>query len=196
MSSRVALFLETLILIVLPLTLLQFHPALFQYRILVMALSLIYVIFISLKAKISLTQMGFTRPKPSLLKAVIPVLLVSFFVAYFLPLHLSNILFDSTIFSKIFFIPIYLFISVPLQELIFRGFYISRLELVSKNRTFLILHSSIIFALIHLPFHSLPILIGTFFLGVYLAYLFLQQRNIWILMLIHAFMIYFVLLSK
>jgi membrane protease YdiL (CAAX protease family) len=189
MSSRVALFLETAVLFFLSI-------ALFKYRIPLMFISLTYIWFFISRQHFTLKKLGFKWPKLSEFLPIIPVLIISWMLPQLFNLKVGSIILHNQPLPLAIFIPIYLFISVPLQEFIFRGFYISRLELVSKNRTFLIIYSSVIFALIHLPFHSLPILIGTFFLGIYLAYLFLQQRNIWILMLIHAFMIYFVLLSK
>ncbi|PJC81386.1 hypothetical protein CO007_04960 [Candidatus Roizmanbacteria bacterium CG_4_8_14_3_um_filter_36_10] len=56
--------------------------------------------------------------------------------------------------SVLFSAMTYVFISVPLQEFIYRGFYISRLELVSQNKTFLKLYSAVIFMLIHTAFDN------------------------------------------
>ncbi len=197
MTARVTLLIETLLLFFLPLTLLQLYPPLFQLRIPFLAIGLIYVFFFSYKAKFTPKQLGLTWPKLQDLMSLIPLLLLILILPHFfsfqetgsIVLHAQNLPIN-------IYIPVYIFLSVPIQEIIFRGFYITRLELISKNHLFLMLFSSLIFALLHLPFHSISIIIGTFILGLYTAYCFIHQRNIWVPCIIHASMIYFVLLSK
>ncbi|KKR09864.1 MAG: Abortive infection protein [Parcubacteria group bacterium GW2011_GWA2_39_18] len=99
--------------------------------------------------------------------------------------ELSNILVKKGSFLS--FVIIYSLLSVPLQEFIFRGFYLSRLELVSKNRLFLIFYSALIFMLIHTPFKSIPLDIGAFILGLWWADNFLRYRNLFSIVLIHLF---------
>lgn len=76
------------------------------------------------------------------------------------------------------FIPIYLLISIPLQELIFRGFFITRLRLISKNSLFLIIFSALIFTLAHASFGQPLILPFAFLFGTLLGTLFIKYDNI------------------
>ena len=74
---------------------------------------------------------------------------------------------------------LYVLISVPLQELIFRGFLIKRISLVSRNSMFVIIYTSIVFALAHLFFANYRLAIATFFVSLWWTSLFLKHRNMW-----------------
>ncbi len=80
----------------------------------------------------------------------------------------------------------YVVVSVPMQELVFRGYGITRLEQFWSNKRFLILGSSLIFGVVHWPFGSWEFVLGSFILGVYLAINFIRYRNLYTTMLIHA----------
>lgn len=76
-------------------------------------------------------------------------------------------------------------ISVPIQELVFRGYLVSRLEQIVANKWLIIAVSAVIFGLIHLPFGSLALTIGSVGFGVYLGANFKSYRNIFSLMVVH-----------
>lgn len=80
----------------------------------------------------------------------------------------------------------YVVISVPIQELIFRGYFINRLKQVTRNRYLLILSSALIFSAIHAPFGISLVTIGSFLLGIFLADNFLRFRNLFTVMLAHG----------
>lgn len=80
----------------------------------------------------------------------------------------------------------YLFFSVPMQELIFRGYLISRLEFVTINKLWLIAISSILFMSSHIPFGNIGFVIGSGFLGILYSYHFLRYRNLISIMISHS----------
>lgn len=191
-ASKFFLLIETGYLIFFPLLLLQFHPELFQFRVVVMIISLIYIAWVAQRQRISLQKMGFTRNIQRGVAISIPAVIIAagltLLAHQFVPIFFALVTFAKQVGkqSPIAFLIIYVLVSVPLQEIIFRGFYISRLELISKNKLFLALYSSVIFALVHLPFGNMSMLLPVFFLGLCLAYHFIHYRNISALMFIHA----------
>lgn len=90
----------------------------------------------------------------------------------------------------------YILLSVPIQEIIHRGYFITRLEQITNNRNLLILFSALFFAIAHVSFGALFITLGSFLIGVVFADNFLRFRNLYVLMLSHLiiglFLIYFI----
>ena len=80
----------------------------------------------------------------------------------------------------------YIFVSAPLQEFVYRGYLVSRLEIVSRNTIFIKLYSAIIFMVIHTPFHNWFLPLGSLILGLFWTGNFLQYRNVYALMLSHT----------
>jgi membrane protease YdiL (CAAX protease family) len=191
-ASKWFLLIETIYLIVFPLLFLHFLPGFYKFRILAMIASLIYIGTVIQLQNLQFPQMGFTKHwKKGLSETVVPltsmgILLIITNIVYPHFFLIQVIADEVKIFPQSFFIPIYMFISVPLQEFIFRGFYIRRLELVSKNKWFLIFYSAFIFMLIHLPFGHVFMIGSSFLLGLYLAYHFVKFRNIYVLFFVHA----------
>jgi len=80
----------------------------------------------------------------------------------------------------------YLLISVPIQELAFRGYFITRLEQFTHHRLILILIPSFVFGISHAPFGSWFITLGSMIFSIPLAINFLRYRNLYTLMFAHA----------
>jgi membrane protease YdiL (CAAX protease family) len=80
----------------------------------------------------------------------------------------------------------YVFISIPIQEFLFRGVYIPRLEKLPFGSQFAILWSSIVFGYSHTIFVNKWFALGAFVFGLPLAINFAKNRNIWALILSHA----------
>ena len=99
-----------------------------------------------------------------------------------------RILEDVIQYGRVFGLFFYIMISVPLQEIIFRGFYITRLEFVSKNELFLKLWSAIVFAAIHIPFGNWYLVGISFLYGIWTAGVFIKFRNLYAIMAAHALM--------
>ncbi len=80
----------------------------------------------------------------------------------------------------------YIVISVPVQELIFRGYVVNRLEQFSTDKTFVVLVSTFIFSAIHWPFGSLLMTVGSFVFGIFLSHNFIKFRNLYSVIIIHS----------
>lgn len=163
----------------------------YQIRIFIYIFSFFYLVFILKLISFSQKQLGLTKKSfLSSLKSITPVvilfLLLLPLVRIFCPsLFDLSLQYDSirSILLRGFY---YSIISVPVQELIFRAYVINRLEQFSLNRHFLIVVSSLIFALAHWPFGSTPMVLGTFVLGIFLSVNFLKYRNIFTPMIVHS----------
>lgn len=83
-------------------------------------------------------------------------------------------------------IGLYVGLSVPLQELVFRGIMIKRLELILQNSWLIIGMSAGIFALAHVIFKSPMIVVITFLGGLVWGWLFVRYRNLWPIQISHA----------
>jgi uncharacterized protein len=71
------------------------------------------------------------------------------------------------------------------EELIFRGYLMSRLNLLFKNNYIPIILSSFLFGIAHYGYESIPKIITVFFIGLVFALHYHFYRNIKILILIH-----------
>ena len=80
------------------------------------------------------------------------------------------------------------------EEFIFRGYLLPRIELLSGNRWIAIVLSSLLFGLAHLRYWSLVNLIVPFFIGILFAVYYSKYKQLGVLILCH-FIIDFYLLS-
>jgi hypothetical protein len=192
------LTLETLSLILLPLILIQFKPELIHYRKWLLIASFVYVFYIICAQKIGFRELGLTFK--NFFPALRSILLPTFFVlaAMFLAIPVgwdSKYFFIKEMVDEITAKPLSLnyfyaiATSAPIQEIIFRGFYISRLEFISKNKLFIVAWSSIVFALVHTPFENKLFALFTLILGVIYADNFLKYRNIFAIIISHALLL-------
>jgi len=196
-QNRLFLAFETLMLVILPVILFNREPALYRYRTIHMIIFLPYMLFVTWIMGFNKNQLGITfkNIRKSTLALIIPsflCVLSIFLICRFFPLlfnigvfkSLRNILsIANPLAYSLFF---YSILSAPLQELIFRAYLTCRLELVSKDKNFLIVYTSIVFMLFHLPLSSFLVTIGTIFLGIMWEYNFIKFRNIFSLSLSHA----------
>jgi membrane protease YdiL (CAAX protease family) len=183
---------ETGYLIALPLLLLYFRPEWLRLRQVVMLGSLIYVYKVARLNMLTWANMGLGREKNfqgwkemALLTGL--VLLLSTGIEMFSPgrLTIAEVQKETVGWAPLWPLLFYGLVSVPLQEFIFRGFYISRLELVSKNPWFLILWSGVVFGLIHLFFENKAVFWGSLILGLVWSGLFVRYRNLWLTIASH-----------
>jgi len=180
----------------------QFFPhENYQIRLIIYFLCLLYVPIISFLIGINRKNLGITPRKSfsSINYSLLSVLFLggSLVVIYFLWPTLFKLNFSVPPLLQILLrIAIYIIISVPVQEFIFRGYIISRLEKIIKNRWLIIFFSALIFGLVHYPFGFHFLTVATFFLGLFLADNFLRYRNLYLSMGMHGvlglFLVYFV----
>lgn len=193
--SKIFLLFETISLIVLPIVIFWFKPELLRYRIQILIGGFIYILYLFIIARLTFYQIGLTTSNfKAGLKSILPLTIIVFAVlmASIPYKYDSRFLFIEVLtqealgkYSLSSFI-LNLFISSSLQEIIFRGFYITRLELVTKNKFFLVFMTSLIFSLVHTPFKNNFFTAGTFILGVAYSLNFLKYRNIYSIIISHA----------
>ncbi len=71
------------------------------------------------------------------------------------------------------------------EELIFRGYYMPRIEILTNNKWLTILLSSLLFGLIHLRYGNIMALIMPFLIGLILAMHYYKYRNLSVLIISH-----------
>ena len=189
---------ETIILVFLPLILFAYLPQLLSYRTWLMIAGFLYFFYFIIAEKIDHKTLGLTFK--NLIPALRSVLLPTFFVLAIMFMAIpigwdSKFFFIKEMVGEIKAKPVefnYLyaiFISAPIQEILFRSFYISRLEAISKNKFFLIVWSAAVFALIHTPFENKLFAVFTFALGLIYADNFLKYRNLLAIVISHALLL-------
>jgi membrane protease YdiL (CAAX protease family) len=77
------------------------------------------------------------------------------------------------------------FTAAVVEELLFRGYLIPRLQLIFKNAYLPVIISSALFGLVHFGFHNTSQMINTGFIGLITAIHFSKYRNIYILIIVH-----------
>ena len=77
------------------------------------------------------------------------------------------------------------FTAAVVEESLFRGYLIPRLEIFFKNVYIPVIISSILFGLVHVGFHNTSQMINTGFIGLVTAIHFAKYRNIYILIIVH-----------
>lgn len=196
--SKIFLLFETLSLIVLPLVLIWFMPEILHYRIQILVGSFVYFVYLFVVVKLSLKQIGFslTNFKKSF-ESLMPVTIIVFAILIasipfkydarflFIEFLAKEALQETSLWN----ILTSLLISASVQEIIFRGFYITRLELISKNKYFLVIMSSLVFSLIHAPFKNNLFTVGTFVLGVIYSLNFIKYRSIYPIIISHILLL-------
>lgn len=163
----------------------------YQIRILLCVFFLFYIILVSWFSGIKKNKIGLISEnwavsiKETLLPTTIFLGLLTLLRFIFPALFNLGIHYNS-INQVIYRVLAYVVISIPVQEIIFRGYMVTRLEQFSKNKYFLISISALLFSLIHWPLNSLLITLGSFIFGVFLANSFVRYRNLYTLMIIHS----------
>lgn len=193
MTSRWFPLLEILGLTAIAIELFSLDRNLYRFRFFLSLGCLIYVLVVSRYSGISRKELGitslrnlFTAFKPLLLPTALSAGSIMLFCNVWPHFLAFDLLSPKIVTQKTYRILSYVLIAVPVQEVIFRGYVISRLESISKNRLFLVLSSAVIYAAVHLPFGSVLMTTGSFLLGLLLAHNFVTYRNIYPLVLVHS----------
>lgn len=194
MPKIFAFFAEALVFFALPIALMTSSGAAMSARPLIMGLAGVYVTWQIYHLRTTPPELGL-RPEHwlvSLKRLAIPSLLmvaVTYLIFLLLPPALLQLIvgYDAlTGFSMGSRLLFYVFLSVPVQEFIFRGYVTLRLRETFTSRPLIILISTLLFALAHLPFYSLLMLVLTLYMGWVYIVNYLRYRNLFSLMLSHA----------
>lgn len=83
---------------------------------------------------------------------------------------------------------LYTTLSVPIQEIIFRGFLTNRIKLTTKNEAFIILYVSLAFGLSHLMFANIYFTILTTLISISWTKNYFKYQNLLSIMISHGIM--------
>lgn len=180
-----SLLIEIAVLAVIPVLLLLKFPQFLVFRHLILGFICLYLLFSI-----------YYRQLPSIIKSLNPVsartilkhIAFSLFIACLITLiYKLNPLFVVDR-SKIINLPgwpaylpliLYPLLSVPLQEFVFRYYVLHRTQLSTSQPLWIIVINAFVFSLVHLPFTSPFISLGTFFCGIWWSYAYLKHRSLW-----------------
>jgi membrane protease YdiL (CAAX protease family) len=184
---------EICLLVVVPLWLIARLPAAIHYRHLMMTLGVIYYLIVVRLLHISQSNLGFhLRQFTPAIKAITPATSITILIILLAglvnpqSLYLETVGRESGSFPVIFPILAYVLISVPIQEIVTRAFFINRLAYVFSNQTLVIFINALIFAILHTPFQHHLFTLTTFILGLVWSSNFMRYKNIWAVMLSHS----------
>lgn len=147
-------------------------------------ISAVYMAGMSIAAGASLKNIGITTKyfKEALRFITFPT------IAFALLILAASFLLPEVFITRSHAFPAYQYVllSVPLQELIFRGFCLWRCRLTFKNTLFLIVFNSLLFATYHIAFNNWWFVVGVFAINLFWSYAFMKYPNLYAFMLSHA----------
>jgi len=194
MSKYLVFYLEIFLILVIPIILFMKDSQFLASRPIVMALGGLYCSWRLWSRRATLASLGIHRAQfgrairalafPSfiliitiyLLFYLLPHNILQQFVGYD-PLKVSSM--SSLLLSYILF-------SVPIQELIFRGYFTWRLKQVFISPQIIRLFSVVIFTAVHIPFYNPFLLLASFAMGLLYIYNYQKYQNIFALMISHS----------
>lgn len=194
MSKYLVFYLEILLLVVIPIILLTFSSQFLAVRHLFMAAGGTYCAYRLLKSEATMASLGIHQAKfKSAIKAIVlPSLLLiigTFLIFYFLPFNYLKLITGYDSLKVVSFterILAYVFLSAPIQELIFRGYITWRISKVFTNVKLMEIFSVGIFTFVHLPFYSPLILLITFVMGIIYIRNYQKYQNLFAPVISHA----------
>jgi membrane protease YdiL (CAAX protease family) len=184
---------EFVAIICLPIFAMFLSPAFLRTRHLFMIFSLLYIFFLTTKINFPtiISTLAFPSLKPLMFHCLIPSFIISLLIII-VHQYYPSLLVDSTKIINFFGLPkyapliLYPLLSVPLQELIFRWFYVGRFQSSALPTLLIIVITAFVFGIVHLPFGNFALFIGTFVLGLWWNALYLSTGNLWYPILSHA----------
>lgn len=180
--------------IILPVFLMTISPSVMALRGSIMAIGGLYLLYVIIKHRVQPHALGLTRRNfaPSVRALIIPTLLILppiYFFLQGLPANQLNIWIGQdpqVIPSLTLRIILYVLLSVPVQELVFRGFIVWRIRSLYHSESLVFWLALLIFVYAHLPFYSPIMLVVAAYLGVLYTKNYLRYGNLYALILSHA----------
>lgn len=194
MSKYIVFYLEIVFLVVIPVLLLTIKSDYFSFRPYLMMAGGIYSGYRLLRSEATMASLGIHMAKfKSATKAlIIPSALFVFLTLmlfYFLPNNIMKFLVGYDPLSVKSFtdrLLSYIFISSPVQELIFRGYMTWRIKQVYSDIKIMEIISVTIFTFIHIPFYSPLLLIITFVMGILYIRNYQKYQNLFAPIISHS----------
>lgn len=193
MSPTIFFIFEIFLLYFVPVFGMGYNPALLSYRPYLFLLGGIYVLWRGLSHQVSLSEWGITSKGwhygwTHLLSTTLLLPLIAFLVLSFSSpdLRVWLIGFDMLSVSLPTRLILYTFVSVPIQEFIFRSYLTWRMDQLGYSPNLSIAIALLLFVAGHVPFRS-PIMLGVVIvMGYVYSRLYVHHRNIFPILLSHA----------
>lgn len=181
-------------MLIVPIILLTTSSEFLAARHIFIAIAGIYSAIRLIRSEATMASLGIHRAKffSALQNIALPsfVLIIgTFLVFYFLPFEYLKLL---TGYDPLPVIPFserilaYVFLSAPIQELIFRGYITWRIAQVFSSTRIIEAISVGIFTIVHLPFHSPLILVVTLIMGIIYIKNYSKYQNLYAPAISHA----------
>lgn len=195
MSKFVVFYLEVLLLVILPIFLFTGSSTYFVYRPLFMALGGIYCSVRLWRSEATMASLGihiqkFRSATKDLILPSVLLVFTTLVIFYLAPESILKMLvgYDplsvKTLTERLL---AYIFVSVPIQEIIFRGYVTWRIREVYSSVKVMEFISVAIFTFIHIPFHSPLLLLLTLAMGIIYIRNYQKYQNLFAPIISHAF---------
>lgn len=193
MSPTILFFIEVIVLYFVPVFGMGYNPTLLSYRPYLFLLGGIYVLWRGISHKVNLSDWGITTKGWHYgwthlisITILLPIIAFTILSVSSPDLRVWLIGFDMLSVSVPMRLVLYAFVSVPIQEFIFRSYLTWRMDKLGFSSKLNITVSSFLFIAGHLPFRS-PIMLGVVIITGYVySRLYVHHRNIFPILLSHA----------
>ncbi len=192
-SLRQKLFIEVLLIFLLPVLLLYFNIIPIQFRFYVLAILVCAIIVIVFREKWGLKDFGIRIPTRRQTMLYIGATILGFFSLLYYATLIGTPLNAQVLTSKWFLLTFFP-VSV-LQEVAYRGFLIPMLKKVFDDRMTIILVNAALFTVLHIIFKDpnaiLPL---SFIAGLFFTTLYMRAPNLILVSVCHAILNFFAIL--
>jgi hypothetical protein len=194
MSKYLVFYLEVAFLLVIPVILLTMSSRFLATRHVFMAIGGIYCAYRLLRSEATMVSLGIHKAqfvialKDIILPSIL-IVLMTFFIFYFLPFNYLKLIngYDSLpIISLVDRLMAYVFLSSPIQELIFRGYITWRIAQVFSSVRVIEALSVALFTFAHIPFYSPLIIFITFLMGIVYIRNYQKYQNLFAPIISHS----------
>lgn len=193
MSPTLFFILEIIVLYFIPVFGMGYNPALLGYRPYLFLLGGIYVLWRGVSRGVTLSDWGITTKGwhygwTHLVSITFILPLIAFLILSISSPELQVYLigFDMLSVSVPMRLILYTFVSVPIQEFIFRSYLTWRMDQLGYNTKLNIAVSSLLFVAGHIPFRS-PIMLGVVIvIGYVYSRLYVHHRSIFPILVSHS----------
>lgn len=179
MKKKKLFIIINFIYILIPLLILIF-PILFQYKFYILTIFGILIYFIVRKSGIKNKELGIE--KRNIIKSILsnlPICVVSIMIILLIRiLGLNKFTPNETVYFYLF----YIFISCPLQEFLYRGFF-GYFDNGKNNILFL---SSFMYSFVHIIYKDITTIILTFIIGIIWFLIYRKDKNLFGVSLSHC----------
>ncbi len=181
----IKLFLIILLIYIFPVFLILTRLISFEYRFYVLEVATILVVLYSLLTNVQLNKLGFTTKKSEGVNKTYITDNVNICVTY------SNYFYSRMGKNRQFknslgLLFIFVFISSPSQEILYRGYLFNLLSEAGLNRLTSIGLSSILYSFVHLIYLDIPTLVITLIIGIFWGMNYEKYRNIYGVIFSHS----------